>query len=232
MRRQLATLELADLIWCPSEFVQRSLVEEGVPIGKTFVSPLGVDTDRIKRGVRSVEKSGEFHILFVGNVGLQKGIHVLLRALQAARITNAVLILNGQPDPAARDLLLEFTPHLEAKRIVIRIDPGDPRRHLPNADLFVLPSVHDSYGIVVVEAMTAGLPIVVSSNVGAREILKHGKNALVFQSGDYTGLSDCLSQLHDQPDRRSTLGRAAQEESGKYDARITAARLAKRLAAE
>ena len=217
LQRQLATLELADAIWCPSEFVQRSLVDNGISKGKTFVSYLGVDVNKINTPIDIGHAHGEFQILFVGTACLQKGVHVLLEALVSSDISNATLIFNGKADEVGSRLIRDYTARLEAKKILIRIDPGDPRRYLCSASLFVLPSAHDSYGIVVIEAMAAGLPVVVSTGAGAKECVQHGRNGFVFNSGDSEELSTNLNFLFYNPDVRIKFGRVSRELSLNHD---------------
>lgn len=219
LRRQLATLELADVIWCPSDFARRSLIENGVPDSKLFISHLGVDLNKFTVPARPSYVGTEFQILFVGSVSLQKGIHILLEALVEAEITNVSMVFNGNCTDAARKIIRKYSNRLVAKKIAIKIDSGDPRRYHKTASVFVLPSVHDSYGIVVVEAMAAGLPVIVSDHAGAHEIVEHGENGWIFQSGSVYQLAKYLKIACKNPKLLSRFSRKSEMLSKRYDCR-------------
>lgn len=225
LRRQIETIEIADAVWCCSEFSRRSLIENGVPAEKTFVSLLGIDVDRFHIPEENRIRNGPFTILFVGNIGIQKGVHVLLEALASGGISNAEVIFNGVPDMPGRRIIAEYTARLASRGISIRIDPGDPRRHFGRASVFVLPSVHDSFGIVVLEAMAGGLPVIVSDHAGAGEIVRDGENGFIFPSGNSRILAERLGFFRDNPAAREAFGRISEEIAADYDIRKTSARI-------
>lgn len=225
IRRQLAEFELADAIWCASEFVRCSLVDNGVPEEKTFVSYYGVDVESFRVPEDARQSPGPFQILFVGSLIIRKGIHVLLDALSWADLPDATLILNGKADAVVQRLLAEHRPRLAEKGISLRVDPGDPRRYHKTASVLVLPSLEEAYGIVVPEAMAAGLPIIISDHVGAREVVKHGENGFIFPSGNSMKLSEHLEFFYQHPEAREAFGRASEDMSGEYDVKHTAERI-------
>ena len=224
-QRQLAEYAIADRIWCPSHFVQQSLVDRGIPQDKTFVEHIGVDIDRFKVDPSERVQDGQFVILFVGTVCLQKGIHVLLEALARSNVNNARLVLNGHCDQVSHRLLSEYQTKLSTKRIEVKISPGDPRRFLKQAAMFVLPSVHDAYGIVIPEAMAAGVPVVVSSHAGACEIVRHGENGYIFDSGDPDALADSIERLYRNQEMRESFGRRSEQISQNYSTTRTSQRI-------
>ena len=221
INKQLLEYELADIIWCPSKFVQLSLVNNGVPPQKTFVGHLGVDVDsfRVPQNARSTD--GPLQILSVGTVCIQKGVHVLLDALLLADLRDSTMIFNGQTDPTAMALIRKYEPKLAKKNITIRVDPGDPRRNHKTSSVFVLSSLHDAYGIVIPEAMAAGLPIIISDRAGANEIVEHGKNGFVFTSGDSEQLAEHLEYFQKNPEEQYKFGKASETMSRQYDLNYT-----------
>lgn len=80
------------------------------------------------------------------------------------------------------------------------------------ADVFVLPAENEAWGLVINEAMAAGLPIVASEEIGAvPDLVHHGHNGLLFPAGDVAALTACLKQLVDDPDLRLRMGRRSRE---------------------
>jgi glycosyltransferase involved in cell wall biosynthesis len=79
-----------------------------------------------------------------------------------------------------------------------------------SADILVLPSEYDAFGVVVNEAMLCGCPAIVSDRVGARfDLVREGETGFIFPSGDVGALSSLLRQTLVSPDRLRLLGRAA-----------------------
>jgi glycosyltransferase involved in cell wall biosynthesis len=90
--------------------------------------------------------------------------------------------------------------------------------HVPKADLpelyrrasvFVLPSLADSYGLVTLEAMACGLPVIVTENCGSKEAVREGVDGFVVPIRDPQALATALRRLYDDPDRRHAMGRVA-----------------------
>lgn len=216
LARQLATIELADFIWCPSVFAQKSHIRNGISEEKTFVNYLGVDVENFQPSARD-EKHKEFTILFVGNVGIQKGIHVLLKAVELTNIDRMEIIFNGGADYLANLFVEDFRTRFRNRKIRISVDPGDPRRHFEKTSVFILPSVHDSFGISVLEAMAAELPVIVSDHVGAKEIVKDGSNGFIFPSGNAYELAKNIEFFYTYPEKRREFGKISKEISKNYD---------------
>ena len=76
-------------------------------------------------------------------------------------------------------------------------------------DIFVLPSLHEPFGIVLIEAMAAGMPTITTDSEGPREIATHGVDALIYPMGDAAALTKSLSELLQAPDKAATMGAAA-----------------------
>jgi glycosyltransferase involved in cell wall biosynthesis len=85
------------------------------------------------------------------------------------------------------------------------------------ADIFVLPSRHDGWGVVVNEALGAGLPIIVSDRVGARDLVDDGRNGLITCAGDVEELADALLQLGQSHQMRRSFAIASAERAAKWD---------------
>jgi glycosyltransferase involved in cell wall biosynthesis len=90
------------------------------------------------------------------------------------------------------------------------VNQSDMPKLLGAADVFVLPAASEPWGLVVNEAMCAGLPIVVSRELGcAPDLLRHGENGFGFAAGDIDGLTDALRPLVMDADLRASMSRAS-----------------------
>src|SRR5262249_3117283 len=85
------------------------------------------------------------------------------------------------------------------------------------ADIFVLPSRHDGWGVVVNEALGAGLPMIVSDRVGACDLVEDGAKGLITCAGDVEELADALLQLGLSQEMRRSFAAASTERATKWD---------------
>lgn len=204
-RRVEEELALADLILVPSRFVADQLQMHGVPPEKIATLPYGVDLRAFHPPEERKDQRGpRLECLYVGQISHRKGIRVLLEAARLCRdlpirfrligpIVSAD-VLKGMPENAVYE-----GPSL----------PGGVAQAMRNADFFVLPTIEDSFALVLFEAMATALPVVTTSHAGASELIEDGHNGLIVQPGDSAGLADAIRRLVDQPELRKQLGNAA-----------------------
>ena len=83
--------------------------------------------------------------------------------------------------------------------------------YLASLDLFVFPSRDEAYGVALVEAMAAGLPVLGASSGGVLEIIREGRDGLLFRPQDPQALAGALERLLKSAALRERLGRAARK---------------------
>jgi len=157
-------------------------------------------------------------VLFSGQFIDRKGLDVLLDAfaMLAAEIPELELLLLGGDDSSP---YLERVPDQFRSRVKAAgfIQSDDLPALFAQADIFVLPSRHDGWGVVVNEALGAGLPIIVSDRVGsARDLVEPGHNGLVFESENVAQLADCIRRLASSSDLRRSWGQASRALSERF----------------
>src|SRR5262249_23000925 len=155
--------ELADFISVPSDFARRTFVERGCPPEKLIRVPYGVNLSmfgpRPDRGVDS--EARPFVVVFAGGLTLRKGVQYLLQAFSGLALSRAELWLIGAPSGDSDAIFPRFTG---AIRKFGAVPQTELAALLPLCDVFVLPSIEDGFGMVVLQAMAAGLPVICSSN--------------------------------------------------------------------
>jgi glycosyltransferase involved in cell wall biosynthesis len=147
-----------------------------------------------------------FRILFLGRVCMRKGIHYLLEGFRRAKLPDARLILAGPVDSSFRPVLDRYRGLFEETGPVAR--PQLRARYI-DADLFVMPSLADSYGLVVSEAMSTGLPVIVSENTGMSDVITDGREGYVVPIRDSDAIAEKISFLYAHRDRCAAMGEAA-----------------------
>lgn len=199
-RRVEHELALADLVLVPSRFVANQLLEHGLPRARIAIIPYGVDLGAFSPDADR-PPNDRVCCVYVGQMSHRKGIPILLRA--ARTLQNVRFVLAG---PVVTPSVLRGLP--QNVRWMGPLSHADVATLMREADVFVLPAVEDSYGLVVTEAMASGLPVVVTDHAGASEIIAPGLNGLVVPAGDHTALAAALRRLADDADLRSRMGAA------------------------
>lgn len=153
-------------------------------------------------------------ILFVGRHEERKGLRVLLDA--ASSLPADVRIWIAGEGPQTADLQAEFAgdPRLEW---LGAISEGEKIARLKGADVFCAPSLHgESFGVVLLEGMAAGTPVVASDIPGYANAARQGSDAALFSPGDPAALAAAIRQVLDDPDRARDLVVSGRERATEF----------------
>ena len=226
IKRQVLETDIVDWIWCISKLVKDSYLSNGVNKDKLIDLSLGVDFDKYNEASKEEpDFNKEFVILFVGNVNPEKGVHVLLESIYKSKLENIKIIFNGGLPVYFESIFNNYLKMLKARNISILVNPGNPLKNYSSASIFVLPSVHESFGLVVLEAMAAGLPVIVSDMVGAKDCVKEGVNGYVFKSGNTDELSITIKKLYNNNELVKKMGRQSKTIAENYDWKLIVTKL-------
>jgi glycosyltransferase involved in cell wall biosynthesis len=181
-------------------------MEAGVPDEKVTSVPMGADLSDFAPPV-PFRKPGDHSLtfLFVGHAGRRKGTDTLLAAsksLHAAGVPHRVQFAGDTDDELFRDAppTVEQLGYLGRKALV---------EAMHRTDVLVLPSRHDSFGRVVVEAMATGLPVLVSEHVGAKEVLTEGESGWVVPAADADALAAQMRWCVEHPEQVAAMQKPA-----------------------
>jgi glycosyltransferase involved in cell wall biosynthesis len=205
IEREVAEYDAADAIAVPSAFAARTFMARGVPEAKLLINPYGVDLRRFTPRQRA-HPDRPVRILFVGRVGIRKGIPGLLEAF-APLAGDAELHLIGPVEPAMQSILAT------APMQNVSVRGAVPAAALPDeyakADIFCLPSLEEGFPLVLLQAMASGLPVVTTPPSGAGDILSEGQEGHVVEAGETMALTEVLAGLCGDAEQRQRLGAAA-----------------------
>lgn len=202
--------ERADRIVCASSFTQRGLVAAGVELSHTVVAPYGCPSPLPVNAGR--QKDAHTTFLFVGQGVQRKGLHILLEAWRRAALTSARLtIVASRMDPAivamARRLAnLEVMPSLPKSRLDHLMD---------KADVLVLPSLVEGFGLVLGEGLSRGCRLIASTNTGIVDMKLPGEIATVVPAGRIQPLVDALKEAAGSHDIHGELDELARSEAAR-----------------
>jgi glycosyltransferase involved in cell wall biosynthesis len=201
----LEEIDLSDYIFCPSAYAKRTFLEHGVQESKLVVCPYGVDLATFNAGER--RRPGKiFTVLFLGQVCMRKGVHYLLEGFRRAGLSDARLTLVGRVDPSFHSILDKYRGLFDE---VGSIPHSQISNYYLDADVFVMPSLADAYPLVVLEAMSSGLPVIVSENTGMADLIRKGGEGFVVPIRDSDAIAEKLTFLYENREQCASMGRAA-----------------------
>jgi D-inositol-3-phosphate glycosyltransferase len=195
------------------------IIPPGVDISHFY--PIPADEAKCVIGVPEEETM----LLFVGRIEPLKGVETLMRAIAHIRTTGVteqfphyLAIIGGDPNTDAQAMdsemnrLKQLSRELGLDDLVLFLGKRS-QSSLPYyysaADVLIMPSHYESFGMVALEAMACGTPVVASQVGGLAFLIQDGVTGFVVPGGDYMLLSERLTQLLTQPELRQRLGEQA-----------------------
>lgn len=207
-----APLHRASGIAAIGSFAERDY-RERFPEPQHFRIPYYCDLAAFFAAPRRTRDDGRVVFLFCGQMIARKGVDVLLAAFQRLG-QNARLLLVGR-EAELPALLAPLPAEVRARITYAGFQaPEELPRFFAQADVFVLPSRYDGWGVVLNQALGAGLPIVCSDMVGAgHDLVQDGVNGLKFRAGDATELAEQMERLLTAPGLLEKWGTASREKA-------------------
>jgi glycosyltransferase involved in cell wall biosynthesis len=169
--------------------------------------------------------------LFVGRVIRRKGLHLLLEACNLLKQKGyhdySVLVVGDGEQRAELEAFCqdnELTDRVEWKGW---IDYAQLSSYYRSADIFVLPTLEDTWGVVTLEVMLFGKPVLCSKGAGSAEMILDGENGYVFDCDRSERLAEAMSKLIAQPELIASMGQQSQQLIAQYTPQAAAESLAK-----
>lgn len=221
-RKRLAqVLSSADRVIAVSSKLKRMVEHEPYAAGITVINN-GVDAGSIAVGMsgqagcleRKVWPVGTTVILSVANLKKTKGIDLNLRALAALREKYSGLKYIIVGDGKERKNLESLAEDLGIRENVVflgKLPHAGTMNWMAKADVFSLPSWQEGFGVVYLEAMLHGVPVIGVKGEGVEDVVSHGRNGLLVQPHDLEDLTRALDRLLGDPGSARKLGEAGRE---------------------
>lgn len=216
LRKKINAIKLAEQKKCNhifsiSNFVQASLLANGIPQKKISLVRIGTC---LPTEISSI-KNDNCTVLYVGTLRRQKGTDLLIEAIKDLRENfklsiNLVLIGNI--------IEKELIPHIKQNNFITHFDfmpHSELGAYYSSSDIFCMPSLLDSWGMVVLEAMSFGLPVIVTDNTGAKEVVMEG-GGLIVKAGNKNDVRNAIRSLCIDKKLRHRIGEKSSEISKKY----------------
>jgi glycosyltransferase involved in cell wall biosynthesis len=210
INQKRAEIAEADLVLVASEFAGATIREQH-PEVKLGFAPYGVDLDFWRPRKLATDCKGPLRVVFVGQVSPAKGVPDLIKAWERARLSDAELCLVG--NWGLSEKAAAFFP----KNVTWKgaRGPREVRDEYQRADLMVFPSYYEGFGLVILEAMACGLPIICSCSTAGPELLTDMCGWL-YEPGDVDRLADLLQGALTDRERLKTMGKKARERAKEF----------------
>ena len=202
-----------DTIFVNSEQYRQSWIDRGIDSAKLKILPRGLDTALFSPARSEPDFWKQFgsdgagvRLLFVGRVSKEKDLDILVQAFRNLRQENVPVQLSivghGPYSAALAEMMPEacYTGYLSGT---------DLARAYASSDIFVFPSTTDTFGNVIIEAQSAGLPVVVSDVGGPQELVSDGVTGLITRARDIGDFTAAIRRLVEDEPLRKEMSAAA-----------------------
>lgn len=200
--------ELARKIVVGGCFARNTLLAEGIPGDRICVNAYGVDwLQFMAERSDPVASHRPFRFLYVGSVNAQKGIPVLLDAWRILALRDAELWIAGHIGEHERRLI----PAMRGLRLLGQVSHHMLPAIYASCDLFVMPSLFEGFGLVILEALAAGLPVITTPNTGAADALADPVLGTLVPAGSVDALVEAMRSYPSALPSRALFGTAVEK---------------------
>jgi glycosyltransferase involved in cell wall biosynthesis len=157
---------------------------------------------------------GDFnYILFAGRLNEVKGIPYLIQAFSeiSHQFDTRLCIIGSGPQKQTIHNLASFYKINNKVDFYPMVLKKELRQYLSKCSIFVFPSLFETMGVTLLEAMASGKPVISSNIPGPKDIIIHGENGLLFERGNINELKECLIACLSNPQLRQILGENAKK---------------------
>jgi glycosyltransferase involved in cell wall biosynthesis len=211
LERKTGELELAEMIICPSEFVAGSLPESARTKKKIIIAPFGSPPSGSQQNYERATTGGKLRVLFAGSMSQRKGLADLFAAIRLLKRSDVELVVMGMtqaPMEFYRTQLNQFTyefgrSHAEVLKL------------MHTCDVFCLPSIVEGRALVMQEAMSQGLPLIITPNTGGEDLIDEGVTGFLVPIRRPDKIAEKIAWFADNRQALREMSRAAQTKASR-----------------
>lgn len=186
----------ADLHIVASKFSQKSVEYNGFNNDRIILAPYGVNNTAFKPLNKVFNK--KLKVLFVGEINQRKGIAQILEAAKELKDYDIEFNLVGLGKEYHSELYKPFEKYVN---FCGRVSFEDLQKYYGTSHIFIFPSMGEGFGLVLLEALSAGLPIIASKNCGGPDIIREGYNGYTIEAGDTKQLIDKIMWFYNNMEK-------------------------------
>ena len=210
LTRKTKELELAEVVICPSQFVADSLPQNARTAKTIVIAPFG--SPPASPGKTSVPSGAgrKLRVLFAGSMSQRKGLGDLFAAMRLLDRSDVELVIMGAPQAPIEFYRKEFNGFIH--------EPSRPHAEvlelMRNCDVFCLPSIVEGRALVMQEAMSQGLPLIITPNTGGEDLIDEGITGFLVPIRRADQIAERIAWFADHRPALPEMSRAAQTKAG------------------
>jgi glycosyltransferase involved in cell wall biosynthesis len=205
LARKAEELELAQTVLCPSAFVANSIPQKSRANKTVIVAPFGSPPLGSEKTSANIP-GRKLRVLFVGSMTQRKGLGDLLSAMRNLNRNDVELIVLGATQAPMEFYRKEFNS--------FTYEPGRPHSQvldlMRSCDVFCLPSIVEGRALVLQEAMSQGLPLIITANTGGEDLIDEGQTGFLVPIRRPDKIAEKLAWFADHRAMLPDMSRAAQ----------------------
>lgn len=211
LERKTEELGLAEVVICPSRFVYDSLPPAARVTKRCVIAEFGSPIPR-SLSFRPPHSQARLRVLFVGGMTQRKGLADLFAAMRLLKRDDLQLVVMGSPAVPLEFYRTEFPDFI--------YEP--PRPHdqvlklMESCDVFVLPSLVEGRALVQQEALSCGLPLIVTRNAGGEDLIEEGQTGFLVPIRSPEAIADKIAWFAEHRSELPAMREAARRKAGQY----------------
>jgi glycosyltransferase involved in cell wall biosynthesis len=196
-----------------STFTALTLAENGVPKERIHIVPYGVDSFRFPCRDQAPARSEPFRVVWVGSMVQRKGLSYFLEAMGSLPQKGLEVLICGNVN-IEQDLI--ESSNIPSIRVHRALSDPELTQLLRSSDLFVLPSLVEGFGHVILEAMSSGLPVVTTASTCAPDVLSDGLHGFVVPIRDSAAIAKVVDWGRSHRTELHQMGVAAAHRAAEF----------------
>jgi len=210
LSRKTKELDLSELVICPSQFVARSLPESARLQKKIVVAPFGSPVNAPGKSNLPASAGKKLRVLFAGSMSQRKGLGDLFAAMRLLHRSDVELVVLGTPEAPMEFYRKEFDGFIhETNRPHAKV-----LELMRSCDVFCLPSIAEGRALVMQEAMSQGLPLIITPNTGGEDLIDEGVTGFLVPIRRADLIAEKIAWFADNRPALFEMSRAAQTKAG------------------
>lgn len=194
----------ADYISIPSKFSYKSFISHNISKTKLIVNPYGSDISKFFK--KSVKRDKKFTIMTCGKASIQKGFHYLLDSYKYIN-KDFIHVHVG----SVEDIFINKIKSIKNLKIYDSVNHEKLVNFYNMSDVFILPSIQDGFGMVILEAMSCGIPIIATENTGITSISSFSDFGFAIKIKDPKEIAEKINYLISNPLKRHEMSECCQK---------------------
>jgi len=210
---EFAQLDLVDYIFSPSQGVTDSLLGASIPEEKIIQTSYGLRLDEIllDKDIEGRANNRELTAIFVGRIGIRKGVHLLLDYWDKAGVKGKLKLV-GRIESSAKHIVEPYLSRSDIEHVPFT---DDLKSVYANADIFLFPSLEEGSPLVTYLSLGAGLASIVSP-MGGEGIISHGNEGLIVEPHNADEWIESIRKVFSDHEVRSSMSSNAHRKSSQF----------------